>query len=892
MEILSLVMLFVFLFFVLFVFLRDARRKVRLVTERVGALERQVTDTSQRLQASERKVARLSGLVTAPSAATETVASPPPKDREPTRQEPSTPPEPTDTLATPSAPPAPATFKPAPKPERTPESRSAVPAWVEAARSWLFGGNTVVRVGVVTLFFGAAYLLNYAAERGWFPVELRLSGAALAGLGLLAMGWILRESRREYALALQGGGIGIVYLTSFAAVNVYELIGAGVGLGVMVGLVACGALLAVTQNSRGLAVLASLGGFLGPVLVSSDASHVALFSYYAALDAGIVAVAWFRAWRGLNLLGFVFTFIVGAMWGFEYYQPQYFDSTQPFLALFFVFFVAVSVLFASHRPPRLKGIVDGTLVFGVPLAAFTLQHRLSGGFEFGPAYSALALSVFYAVVAVAIRWRGRESMQLLTESFVALAVVFGTLMIPLAVDGQWTSAAWALEGAALVWVGARQHRSFAVMSGLALQLLAGTILSQEPGQPAGDVAVLNIQYLGGAMVSLSALFSAWILYRHRDQPAGYLQLSVAALGWGMLWWLGAGVGEISRQLSGLNQQSATLGFVAATFTTAAFLSRRLDWKHLTYPPFLLMPVMVVMTITWLLTASHPLEQWGALAWPAAFLAQFWILWRLDEDWKSEAPVYHCGTLWVGVFLMSWEGAWLVEQLVPEGPSWPFPMWALVPLAVLLGLTKVGTRMEWPLKRHWESYLGGGQLPLAVAVAGWVLVANVHRGDPYPLGYVPFLNPVELVQVLSLGALFWWSSASAFSVTGSERATGIGLLAFATLNGVIARATHYLQGVPFRGPDLWSSAVFQTSLSIVWTVVAFIIMFWATRLKLRNHWWVGGALLAAVVTKLFLVDLEGIGTVARIVSFVVVGGLIIVIGYVSPLPPKEQARPPE
>ena len=881
MEILALV--------VLFVFLMDARRKVRLVTERIDALEQQVTDSSQRLLVSERKVARLSGLVSVPSAATETMTSPPAKDHGPTREESSTPTEPTRTAATPSAPPAPVTFKPAPTPECTPESPSAVPAWVEAARSWLFGGNTVVRVGVVILFFGVAFLLNYAAERGWFPVELRLSGAALGGLGLLAVGWILRESRREYALALQGGGVGIVYLTSFAAVNVYDLIGAGVGLGVMVGLVVCGALLAVTQNSRGLAVLASLGGFLGPVLVSRDASHVALFSYYAALDAGIVAVAWFRAWRGLNLLGFVFTFIVGAMWGFEFYQPQYFDSTQPFLALFFVFFVAVPVLFAWRQPPRLTGYVDGTLVFGVPLAAFTLQHRLAGGFEYGPAYSALALSAFYAVVAVAIRWRGRESMRLLTESFVALSVVFGTLTIPLAVDGQWTSAVWALEGAALVWVGARQHRSLAVFSGLALQFVAGAIFVQEPGQPAGDVAVLNIQYLGGAMVSLSALFSAWLLYRHRDQPAGYLQLSVAALGWGMLWWLGAGVGEISRHLSGLNQQSATLGFVAATFAAVAFLSRRLDWKHLTYPPFLLMPVMVVMTVTWLITASHPLDQWGALAWPAAFLAQYWVLWRLDADWKREAPVYHCGTLWIGVFLMSWEGAWLVEELVPEGPSWPFLMWALVPLAVVLGLTKIGSRMEWPLKRHWESYLGGGQLPLAIAVAGWVLVANVHRGDPYPLSYVPLLNPVELVQVLSLGALFWWSSASAFGVTGNERSAGIGLLAFATLTGVIARATHYLYGVPFRGPDLWSSAVFQTSLSIVWTVVAFIIMFGATRLKLRSHWWVGGALLAAVVTKLFSVDLEGIGTVARIVSFVVVGGLILVIGYVSPLPPKEQAE---
>jgi uncharacterized membrane protein len=144
-------------------------------------------------------------------------------------------------------------------------------------RSWLFGGNTVVRVGVVVLLFGVAFLLNYAADQGWFPIELRLTGAALAGLGLVAVGVVLRDRRREYALTLQGGGVGIVYLTAFAAVNVYDLIGAGVGLAVMVVLVVIGAVLAVTQDARSLAVLASLGGFLGPVLVSRDASHVALF---------------------------------------------------------------------------------------------------------------------------------------------------------------------------------------------------------------------------------------------------------------------------------------------------------------------------------------------------------------------------------------------------------------------------------------------------------------------------------------------------------------------------------------------------------------------------------------------------------------------------------------
>ena len=134
-----------------------------------------------------------------------------------------------------------------------------------------------------------------------------------------------------------------------------------------------------------------------------------------------------------------------------------------------------------------------------------------------------------------------------------------------------------------------------------------------------------------------------------------------------------------------------------------------------------------------------------------------------------------------------------------------------------------------------------------------------------------------------------AAASAFSLPGNERWGGLGVLAFATLNGIIARTTHFLGGVPFRGPDLWASAVLQTSLSIAWTVVAFAIMFWATRLKLRSPWLVGVALLAGVVIKLFSVDLAALGTVARIVSFVVVGGLILVIGYVSALPPKEQAE---
>ena len=43
------------------------------------------------------------------------------------------------------------------------------------------------------------------------------------------------------------------------------------------------------------------------------------------------AVAFFKAWRALNLLGFAFTFGVGTIWGGLHYEPALFASTEPFL---------------------------------------------------------------------------------------------------------------------------------------------------------------------------------------------------------------------------------------------------------------------------------------------------------------------------------------------------------------------------------------------------------------------------------------------------------------------------------------------------------------------------------------------------------------------------------
>ena len=47
--------------------------------------------------------------------------------------------------------------------------------------------------------------------------------------------------------------------------------------------------------------------------------------------------------------------------------------------------------------------------------------------------------------------------------------------MPLALDGRWSAATWALEGAALVWVGCRQGRLLPRAFGALLQIAGGVI---------------------------------------------------------------------------------------------------------------------------------------------------------------------------------------------------------------------------------------------------------------------------------------------------------------------------------------------------------------------------------------------------------------------------------
>lgn len=758
-------------------------------------------------------------------------------------------------------------------------------AWMWA-KPYLTGPSLIVIVGVVVLFFGVAFLLKYAVERGLIPIELRLAAAALGGVALLVVGWRTQTARPGFGLALQGGGVGILYLTVFAAFRLYSLVPGAMAFVLLFLFVALSAVLAIVQDSLALATLATVGGFLAPVLTSTgEGSHVALFSYYALLNAGILATAWFRGYRLPNVLGFFFNFVISASWSYRYYRPEYFETTEPFLALFFLQYVAIAVVFALRHGGSRKAVVDGTLVFGVPLAASVLQSALVRDFEYGMAWSALAFGAFYVLLAMALLRYRPEVARDLGESFLGTGVVFSTLAIPFAFENLVTSAFWALEGAAMVWVGARQRRLLPRLSGCGLQVLAALMFLMDAG-PAGPRAVLNARFAGGCLLAIAGLATALHFHRRLDRLYELEKALVPAFyAWGLAWWLGNGLHEAGAYT---NTHEKFLGWILVFLSFTAIVSiplgRALAWPLLEKVSLGLVPSLPFAVLYAAIALEHPFQGFAAVGFLASLAAHVAILRA-----RALGALWHAGGLWLFSLLAAWESSHQVHRAV-SGAAWGDVMWGFVPLATLVALAALERKLP-------RAYLTWGGAPVAAYLLLWV-VASSFSGpwDPSPLPYLPVLSPIDLTVLLTLSTIVLWLSRTASFLEESGlspnavRTAAAGAL-FVWMHGVIFRAVHFGVGVDFAAQAMFDSVVVQSSVAVLWAATGLGCMVFGTKRALRPIWAAGATLMGAVVLKLFLVDLSHTGTVARIVSFLGVGILLLIVGYLSPVPPRGPREEP-
>jgi uncharacterized membrane protein len=759
--------------------------------------------------------------------------------------------------------------------------------------SWFTNGNTMARIGIVVLFFGIAFLLSYLAEHVTIPIELQFAGVALAGGALIGAGAWLANARRGYALVLVGGGLGVLYLTTFAALQLVPLLSPASAFALLAAVAALAIILSLAFDAQALAALATLGGLLAPVLVETVSEPLPLFGYVAIVNVVILGVAWFRSWRTLDLVGFAGTFVLGLWWGHEYYEPSYFGVIEPFLVGFFLAYVAVPIVHALRGAGERR--VDAVLIFGVPMVGLALQALLVTDTRYGLAWTAAIAAAMYGLLWLALRRSESGAPATLAAAFGALAVIFATLSVPLAVDARWTSAVWAIEAAGVYWIGCREDRRFARGFALLLQLATGIAFVLGGLEETTRFAFVNRRFLGMATIALAAFASARFGDRRGEAlPTTERSVLHLAFAWACVWWLGGGLAEIADHVGARAAAHAMLGWVVGSVAVAALLARPLQWPRLESMAWVLLPALALSIAHDLAHGRTSVIDYGWAVYPVAWALHFAVLHksegRVAASSKQSAgiPSWLTGAHAAGVLLLlgqiAWEAGEWTARATPRGTVWAACA-HLAPLAAyLLAVARIERDAMWPLRSFGGAYAVTAGTIVAVALGlGFTALALLNPGDPAPLSYLPLVNPLEASLALALGALFLWARRDAH-VSPQALYRGLGIGAFIVLNGIVARTVHHWLGVPWQVSALVASRPLQATLTLTWTVAALAAMVVATRGQLRMLWLTGAGLLAAAVVKLFALDLAALSGLTRVVAFLGVGALLLVIGYVAPLPP--------
>jgi len=773
-------------------------------------------------------------------------------------------------------------------------SMSREPSWderlVDTVKRWFTEGNVPVKVGVVVLFFGVAALLRYAYVQGYFtfPIEYRLIMIAVASLAALAFGWRERERNPAFGLSLQGGAIGMLMLTVFAAYKYFNLLPAGLSFSLIVVLVAGAALLAVLQNTMWIAVLGFLGGYLAPVLISTGSgNHIALFSYYAVLNTAVFAIAWKKSWRVLNLMGFVFTFGVGTAWGAKYYKPELFNTVEPFLILFFLFYIVIGLMYVIKQTEYRKPWVDGTLVFGTPLLAFPLQAKLLEDNQLALAFSALVVSMIYGGLVYFLHRRKND--RLLAEAYGALALGFATLAVPLAFSAATTATVWALEGVGVAWIGLRQKRTLPIVTGVLLQLLAaGAYMKSLFDLPynASDLQqlVLNPQYLGAFILAISGFMLSLVFKRLSSSKAMPVMLFL----WAGMWWFGAMLHDFEIANRGIGIWQYAMLYFSFTIFIATLLQSKLDWpamKKLAAFSIFSAPLFVLSAAD---EFSAPLMMPSWAYWAAFLGSSMYALWHEANDDAAQSSraggFMHIVLLWSAALAFSLQWHYEVDTLWHLAQGWYAPAICLPILLMTLGLWRMRSLFAWPMQNRFNNYDAAWFTPaFALLACAWV-IGLFLEGSSLPVMYIPIINPLEL-SLLATAALF-------AAYIRHEKPDMQGLLKLAPYVGLVfitmatLRGVHHLHGEPWNALIL-NSGFTQASLTIVWSLLGVSGLILGSHRGDRKQWMAGGLLMIVVLGKLILVDRTYMANIPGIVSCLAVGLLLVVVGYFAPQPPKEK-----
>jgi hypothetical protein len=799
------------------------------------------------------------------------------------------------------------------------------------------GGKWFNWIGIIAVTFGVAFFLKFAFDKQWIGPGARVSLSALLGVTLLYVGERLRgRGLKAYAYVLSGGGVLILYLSDFAAYNFYHLIGQKPAFLLMVVVTTIAVLLSVRLNALPVAILGLVGGFLTPLLLSTGVDNeIALFTYVALLDAGVLAVAYFKSWRSLDFLSFAGTVAITLGWAFEFFDHEKVWTTLVFLSVFFLLYSLLAIFHNVLRgwPTRwfdvALAIANATFYFGLSYLMLT-----EAGFDHAtPATQALLVSIFFTgLFYTTLRWSPDD--RLLRYSYVGAAATFLTAAVAIQLELHWVTMVWAVEALMLTWVGLRsseraaRHAALAVFCVAVVHWFSWDMREFAYGVDPSFLPLLNRRALSGAVLVAAIAAAAW-LYRRSGELDEYERATVRTF-----FLLTGNVVALTLLTLDLNDYFAAR--LSQSGAAPADLPARIENTR-QFSISVLWTVYAATTLALGVRRRSALLRWGGLllllaaigkvvALDSAFYAAWWHLPVLNLTFMTYAllvavlaftawlygrapgtaepeqrwvrPVIMVTANVLALAALSLEVLGYYDRLLTaaavKGPSTEiFEEGRIFTLALVWTLYATGAFLfgAWRRARAWR---WGGLLLLTLTTP--LVLANLVYYDA--AWHALILNRTLAGFAIFVAAL--WLIARTYARSGETFAEASAVRRAATVAGNLlaivalsAQAAGYYEAkiagelsrsgaAPgsngFAGSLRNLALAKQLSLSIVWGLYASGLLIAGRVRHLRLLRVMGLALLSLTTLKVFFWDLSSLDRIYRIISFIMLGAILLVVSY--------------
>lgn len=753
--------------------------------------------------------------------------------------------------------------------ETTPNTEKSLADYLQI---WIFQGNPVLKVAIAVLVIGVILLLRFATEHWQLTLALKLGIVACVASIITLLGFKLIGQNRSFGLALEGFGLGVLFLILFFAY--YNLVIPSLVIATMmfIFIMAMTLYLSFKQNSFELSVMALVVAYFAPfTLPVRDATAVELIAYYVLINIGVACLTSVKAWKILNQIAFLITAIVGGIYalihGYTAEKSQISVLVWAHAAIFiWLGFRSSQLSIQSDTADRpRKNLLDLALIFATPLTAYGFLYLI----HFNERIWQATFSLIFAVIfALCWQWTRRsQRLNMLAQSYLSLMLIFIAFIPPILLEGEWSVIGWAVEGLLIYVWALEKHLKVAHYLAMALLVMASMsglyYLVEVNPTPREIYWTLSVCYLTVVVISQIKVKYQTQLNTVTVSFLSLLSFSASLMLFALL----------EDEFVSNDAHIYSLAGVVLLFAllNEIVIRQNRDWTWLIPKWSALSPLLLIAIILAIEYSQNAVMLWDSYTARWVFCLSGVIL---MVQWLRPLVSLNVSKEWVSVGVL----ASLTCASLTFIPSMPYVSMVILPLALCLWSYQQSADSHWSML--WQTH------STRLLMAAWLVCSQLLSQQSFNYYWLPILNPFDVVSLAMLAGFIWMLLQQ--MKAGQDRGMVAVQMVLSLLwlsSYIVLRALHMYFDTPFNSLAVWHDARVQLSLTVLWVLLAFVTMWIATIKQLKPMWILGGSILVIVTLKLVLFDLSHIGTLTRVISFLLAGGVMLLIAYIAPMPDK-------